>query len=163
MTVRRGIYRFEENGTAECVVPMSEYGDGFSFLWLIGQEEKNTLTVIGVKENTLRAYTYSLDSGMVEETVLWKGGTEFSEWTETAKQCIMADFVTVGERMYLCYTDIDFTRVRLVVFEGCKQIFEGELWDREGGAENLCDFSVSSNQTTGYLSVLYKLEISVVK
>ncbi len=163
MTVKRGIYRFDENGTAECVVSMGEYEDDFSFLWLIGEEEKNALTVIGAKENTLLAYTYSLDSDRVEETVLWKNGKELSEWTETAKQCIMADFVTVGERMYLCYTDIDFNRVRLVVFEGGQRIFEGELWEREHGAEDLRDFSLSSNQTTGYLSVLDKLEISVVK
>ena len=161
MTVNRGIYRFEEHGTAECVFPMDERGNDFSFLWLIGEEEKNALTVIGAKENSLLAYTYFPDLNSVEETVLWKGGEEFSGWMETAEMCIMADLISEGDRMYLCYTDIDYNRVRIVVFENGQRIFEGELLEREYGSEELRDFSMSLNETTGYLSVLDKLEISL--
>ena len=161
MTVNEGIYRFDTNGTAECVFSIGERGDGFSFLWLIGKEENRTLTVIGAKENKLLAYTYFVDSDRVEETVLWKGGEEFAAWTENADSCIKADFITVGERMYLCYTDIDYNKVRLVVFEAGQRIFEGELLERESGSEELRDFSMGSNETTGYLSVLDKLEISL--
>lgn len=163
MMEKQGIYRFEENGTAECVFPMEERGDGFSFLWLIGEEEKNTLTVIGAKENSLCVYTYFPDSDTVEETVLWKGGEEFPDWMETAEMCIMADFISEGERMYLCYTDIDFNRVRLVVFEKGQRVFEGELLEREDGTDGSQDFSMSLNETTGKLSVLDKLEISLIK
>ena len=161
MTVNEGIYRFDTNGTAECVFPIGERGDGFSFLWLIGKEENRTLTVIGAKENKLLAYTYFVDSDRVEETVLWRGGEEFAAWTENADSCIKADFIAVGERMYLCYTDIDYNKVRLVVFEAGQRIFEGELLERESGSEELRDFSMGSNETTGYLSVLDKLEISL--
>ena len=97
----------------------------------------------------------------VEETVLWKGGEEFPDWMETAEMCIMADFISEGDRMYLCYTDIDYNRVRIVVFENGQEIFEGELLEREYGSEELRDFSMSLNETTGYLSVLDKLEISL--
>ncbi len=163
MTVKEGVYRFDENGTAECVFPMGERGDGFSFLWLIGKEENHTLTVIGAKENKLLAYTYYVDSDTVEETVLWKDGEDFSAWTEAADMCTKADFMTVGERMYLCYTDIDFNKVRLAVFEDGQRIFEGELLEREYEPDGLRDFSANTNGEVWKNSVLDKLEISSVK
>lgn len=162
MTVNRGIYRFEENGTVTCVFPMNERGDEFSFLWLMGEEEKNALTVIGAKGNALLAYTYAVDTETVEEKVLWNGGEEFSSWVESAERCIMADFVTDGERMYLCYTDMDYNKVRLVVFEDGQRLFEGELLEREHTPERLQDFSMNLNETTENLSVLDKLEISFI-
>ena len=161
MTVKEGVYRFDTNGTAECVFPMGECGEGFSFLWLIGKEENNALTVIGAKENKLLAYTYYVDSGRVEETVLWKGGEEFAAWTENADGCIKADFMTVGERVYLCYTDIEYNKVRLVVFEAGQRIFEGELLEREYEPDGLRDFSANTNREVWKVSVLDKLEISL--
>lgn len=163
MMEKQGIYRFDENGFAECVFSMNERGDGFSFLWLIGEEEKNALTVIGAEENKLLAYTYYVDSDRAEEKILWNSGEEFSSWRDNAAMCIRADFVTVGERMYLCYTDMDFNKVRLVVFEKGQRVFEGELLEREDGPDGLQDFSMSLNETTGNLSVLDKLEISLIK
>lgn len=163
MTVKEGIYRFDENGTAECVFPMGERGDGFSFLWLIGKEENHTLTVIGAKGNELLAYTYYVNSDTVEETVLWNGGEEFSAWTETADMCIRADFMIVGERMYLCYTDIELNKVRLAVFEAGQRIFEGELLEREYEPEGLQGFMSGTNEEIWKISVPDKLEITIEK
>lgn len=163
MTVKEGVYRFDTNGTAECVFPMGERGDGFSFLWLIGKEENHTLTVIGAKGSKLLAYTYYVDSQMVDETVLWNGGEELSQWTEAADMCTKANFMTVGERMYLCYTDIDYNKVRLAVFEEGQRIFEGELLEREYEPDGLQDFSANTNGEVWKVSVLDKLEISLVK
>ena len=163
MTVKQGIYRFDENGTAECVLPMGERGEDFSFLWLIGTEENHTLTVIGAKGYSLLAYTYDVDAGTIEETVLWKVGEEFTDWMENASMCIKADFVTDGKRMYLCYTDINYNKVRLVVFEEGQRLFEGELLERGNRPDGLKDLSMSLNETTENLSVLDTLEISLVK
>lgn len=163
MTVKEGVYRFDTNGTVECVFPMGGRGDGFSFLWLIGKEENHTLTVIGTKENKLLAYTYYVDSDTVEETVLWNGGEEFFQWTEAADMCIKADFMMVGERMYLCYTDIDYSKVRLAVFEAGTRIFEGELLEREVEPEGLQGYMSDMNEEIWKVSVLDKLEILMEK
>lgn len=145
MTVNRGIYRFCQDGTAECVFLMGERAEGFSQLWMIADEENNALKIIGTKENKLLLYEFSLDTGMAEEKVLWVGEDAFSAWYEEADSCIFADMVTMGERTYLCYTNLYLSKVKLMVFEEEIKVFEGELLQKEYDMESLYNFSMKNS------------------
>lgn len=139
---------------------MDWIGNDFSVRWLATEEEKNTLTVIGKRGNMLLAYGYSLDTGEVEETVLWDSGADVTEWFDDVSNYILADVVTDGERCYICYTDIDLSKVNLVVFEDGKRVFEGEVFQQESEFDGL-DFSVNSNEFYERSSRVDKLEITV--
>lgn len=91
MTVNRGIYRFCQDGTAECVFLMEERAEGFSQLWMI------------------------------------------------------ADVVTMGDRTYLCYTDLYLNKVKLMAFEEEIKVFEGELLQKEYDMESLYNFSMKNS------------------
>ena len=163
MTVSKGIYRFDEDGTATCILRMGNYAKDFSFLWLVAGEEEHTLTVIGAKDNALLAYVYSFDTDEVEEKVLWDGGEELSAWFEVADTCILADMVTDGERSLLCYTDIYLSRVKLAVFEAGSMVFEGEVLQKEYGFDGLQDFSMNVNETNWWEWVADKIEITLTE
>ena len=159
MTVNRGIYRFCQDGTAECVFLMGERAEGFSQLWMIAGEENNTLKIIGTKENKLLMYEYSLDTGMAEEKVLWVGDDAFFAWYEEADSCIFADMVTRGERTYLCYTNLYFDKVKLMVFEEEIKVFEGELLQKEYDMESLYNFSMMNSNERTIDSSVNRIEI----
>ncbi len=166
LTVRKGIYRFDMKGTAECVIRLGEYGDGFSYLWIVTNEEEHTLTVIGAKENRLLAYTYSPEQGTVEEQVLWNAADApevFEAWmNETAKDYELADMVTEEGRTYLCRTAFYGSQVNLSIFEDGNRVFEGEVLQPESDFEGL-DFSLAANETTWFESVVDKVEIQLTK
>ncbi|MBQ8798946.1 MAG: hypothetical protein IJZ55_05200 [Lachnospiraceae bacterium] len=145
MTVNRGIYRFCQDGTAECVFLMEERAENFSQLWLTAEEENNVLRIIGTKENRLLMYEYSLDTGTVEEKILWKGDDAFPAWFEEADSCIFGDAAVKGNRTYLSYTDLYLNKVNLVVFEEGNRIFQGELLEREYDMESLYNFSMMNS------------------
>lgn len=163
MTVNKGIYRFDEDGTATCILRMGNYAKDFSFLWLVAGEEEHTLTVIGAKDNALLAYVYSFDTDEVEEKVLWDGGEELSAWFEVADTCILADMVTDGERSLLCYTDIYLSRVKLSVFEAGSMVFEGEILQQEYGFDGLQDFSMNVNEANWREWMADEIEITLTK
>lgn len=163
MTVNKGIYRFDEDGTATCILRMGDDAKAFSFLWLVAGEEENTLAVIGAKDNALLAYVYSFDTDEAEERVLWDGGEEFTAWFEEADTCILADMVTDGERSFLCYTDINLSRVRLSVFEAGSRVFEGEVLQKEYGFGSLQDFSMKVNEANWWEWVADKIEITLAE
>ena len=168
MTVNKGIYRLATDGTASCVFLMGERAEGFEFLWLTKEEEENTLAIIGKKENCLVAYCYNLESGAVEERVLWDGQEnpkEFLEWWETAKLRKMADMETEGEKNYICYTDGESCsgEVNVIVFEGGDRIFFGEILPEERECGSLTDFSGNTNGESVSRMVVDKLEITLQK
>ncbi|MDD6036180.1 MAG: hypothetical protein PUC30_08345 [Lachnospiraceae bacterium] len=163
MTVNKGIYRFDEDGTATCILRMGDDAKAFSFLWLVAGEEENTLAVIGAKDNALLAYVYSFDTDEAEERVLWDGGEEFTAWFEEADTCILADMVTDGEQSFLCYTDINLSRVRLSVFEAGSRVFEGEVLQKEYGFGSLQDFSMKVNEANWWEWVADKIEITLAE
>ena len=169
MTVRKGIYRFEEDGTAECVVELGEYGDGFPYLWIVANEKENTLTLIGEKEKRLFAHVYHLDTGKIEERELWNGADTpevFEEWLyESVNGLKMADFITVEERSYLCCTAIYGSQVNLTVFEDGNRVFEGEVLQTGKGYDGFegIDFLMSTNELIGAASVMDKVEIILTK
>lgn len=157
MTVNKGIYRFDENGIATCVFPMTEYADGFSFLWLVAEKEENTFIVIGTKENRLLAYRCNLHDGSIEEQVLWNAEEEpdvFNEWVENARRYEMADMVSDGERSYLYYVG------DLAVFEKETCVFEGRIELPKEGSNYWETFGNKSLDTD---SVVDKLEIRLMK
>lgn len=157
MTVNKGIYRFDETGIATCVFPMGEYAEGFADCWLVAEEEANTLTVIGKKENRLLAYRCNLNDGSIEERVLWNAEGEpdaFKAWVESAWDCDMADMVSDGERSYLYWVD------GLAVFENENRVFEGRINLPETGTSYGNKFG---NQSIGKNSIADKVEIRLTK
>lgn len=162
LTVKKGIYRFGEDGTAECVTELGAYGDGFSYFWLVANEEEHSLTLIGGKGKRLLAYTWDSETGTVEETVLWDATDtpeEYEEWLHvTANNYALADLVTKGAKSYLCRTAVFGSQVNLSVFENGSRVFEGEVLQRESDFEGL-DFSMTTNETTWSASITDQVEI----
>ena len=164
MTVNKGLYRFDTEGTATCVLPMGERAEGFEFLWLIKEEEENTLAIVGKKENCLVAYCYNLESGTVGERVLWDGKEnpeELEKWWETAEFHRMADMEIEGERSYICYTDgtSESGEVNVIVFDSGERIFFGEVLPEERECETLSDFSMNTNEFSWIYTAVDKVEI----
>ena len=158
MTVKKGIYRFDENGDAACVFPMGEYADGFTFRWLVPEEETNTLMVIGTKGKRLLKYRCNLSNGNIEEQVLWDAEDEpeaFEEWKKNSRLCDMADLVTNDGRSYLYYVG------GLSVFEKETRVFEGKINLPVTGCNNY--FTKFRNKTIGADSVTDKVEIRLKK
>lgn len=167
LTARKGIYRFGEDGTAECVIEAGEYGDVRPY-WLVANEEEHTLTLIGTKGNRLLAYNCCLETGEVEEVVLWDAEDEpemFEDWWyETVSGYELADMVTEEGRSYLCRTSTfgSGSQVNLSIFEDGKRLFEGEVLQREPDFEGL-DFSMTANETTWSATVVDKVKIDLKK
>lgn len=165
MTVNKGIYRFNEDGTAECVCLLKELGDDFSFLWMIPHEVSNTLTLVGTKGNTLVAYVYSLEQNRIETQVLWEA-EDISSWYEEAEGSLIADLVSDGTKTYLCYAwmGTGWAQARLAVFENGDRVFEGEvLRESTFDSELLQDFSLASNEERFIEVFPEKVEITLKK
>lgn len=164
MKVNKGIYRFDENGTATCVFKMGERAKDFTFRWLVAEED--TLTVIGEKGNRLLAYSYCLADGSVTEQVLWNGEKEpevFAEWWKKTGGYWSAAMATKGERSYLAYTATAFSETRLVVFESGKCLFEGEILPAEKEYSSLTDFSMNVNKAPWLRSEIERVEIRLME
>jgi len=167
LTARKGIYRFAEDGTAECVIEAGEYGDVWPY-WLVANEEEHTLTLIGKKEKRLLAYNCCLETGEVEEVVLWDAtdaSEEFEDWWyETVSGYELADMVTEEGRSYLCRTSTfgRGSQVNLSIFEDGNRVFEGEVLQPESDFEGV-DFSLTANETDWFASIVDKVEIQLIK
>lgn len=162
MTVNKGIYRFDENGTVTCVFKMGERATDFISLWMVTEE--NTLTVIGRKGNQLLAYSYCLTDGSATERVLWDGEKEpevLETWWNRTEKYGIAAMATKGERSYLAYTATFFSETRLVVFESGNCVFEGEVLQAEKEYSSLTDFSMNVNEAPWKDTEIERVEIQL--
>lgn len=162
MHTKKGIYCIEEDGARigelTCVLPMSDVSEDFDFLWMASVEEENALGVIGRRGNALVEFRYFVETGTVEEHVLWDAGEELADWLKAVEDVRNVDLMKDGERTYLCYSKafyepageeysyVEGDLVRLVVFEQENRVFEGELRLQKELFEVLQDFSLNTNE-----------------
>ncbi len=167
MTVRKGIYRFDEDGNAVCVLNESDFAEDFSYRWMAADEERGILTVIGYRENQLVAYEYQVEQGTVTEHVIWEDAT-VAEWAEENSNAYMADVLFDGTKCYLAcvYAEGSDNRIVLSVYQDRIRLYEGEVFydvsdktDLED--KKLKDFSLDTNGTYWIPTVVDEMEIRV--